>query len=210
MIFLLALLSLICLSSCQNKIELVEVELEITEKIMGAPSYHRLEPEQIEKIKKQKLYLPKGCKNISIDREVYGSAKAIVGEHYFVTDGDLDYGEYTLLPKGLQWIQIDLGKNQKIHAIHLWFIQNYLIYDITVQISKKFDFKRNVKTIFNTDYDNSSGLGFGQDISYVENQFGKIIKLKVPLTSRYVRVYINGNSRRTKNNPFTEITVYGK
>jgi hypothetical protein len=79
---------------------------------------------------------------------------------------------------------------------------------VIVQISQDPEFITDVKTIFNNDMDNSSGLGVGENLHYVETHEGKLIDAK-GLQGRYVRLYSNGNNSNDLNH-YIEVDVYGK
>ena len=118
-------------------------------------------------------------------------------------------GCYVEFGPGLQWVQIDLKKKYEIHAILLWhFHANAQIYhDVVVQVADDADFITNVRTIFNNDHDNSSGLGLGKDKEYWDTFEGKLIDAK-GVVARYVRFYSNGSTADDQNH-YTEIEVYG-
>ena len=63
-------------------------------------------------------------------------------------------------------------------------------------------------TVFNNDYDNSSGLGVGTDKEYLESHEGKLMDGK-GAKGRYVRLYSNGNTSNDANH-YIEVEVYGK
>jgi hypothetical protein len=63
-------------------------------------------------------------------------------------------------------------------------------------------------TVFNNDYDNSAGLGVGEDLGYVETSEGKLIDAQ-GVEGRYVRLYSNGNHLDGENH-YTEVEVFGK
>jgi hypothetical protein len=65
------------------------------------------------------------------------------------------------------------------------------------------------ETVFNSDHDNSAGLGLGEDMGYVESNYGKFMWCPKPMTVRYIRLYSNGNTRGDQNH-YTEVEVYGK
>ena len=62
--------------------------------------------------------------------------------------------------------------------------------------------------VFNNDYNNSSGLGIGDDKGYVETAEGKLVDAK-GVEGRYLRLYSNGNHMENKNH-YTEVEVFGK
>ncbi|MDG2124101.1 MAG: hypothetical protein P8J87_10410, partial [Verrucomicrobiales bacterium] len=63
-------------------------------------------------------------------------------------------------------------------------------------------------TLYNSDHDNSAGLGEGKDKVYVETNHGRIIDTD-GLAGRYVRLYSNGNTSDDLNH-YVEVAVYGK
>jgi hypothetical protein len=77
-----------------------------------------------------------------------------------------------------------------------------------VRITEDVAFNENVQTVFNNDYNNSSGLGVGQNNQYCETFEGKLIDAK-GTKGRYVRLYSNGNYYNDKNH-FIEVEVWGK
>ena len=129
-----------------------------------------------------------------------------------LTDGDKDYAKTSLveLPDGLQWVQVDLEESRTVHAVLLWkFHEGKRIYfDLVVQVSDDPEFKEGVTTVYNNDYDNSAGLGGGEDKEYVESHKGRLIDAK-GVTGRYVRVYGRGNTSNDFNH-FIEIEVWGQ
>ena len=70
------------------------------------------------------------------------------------------------------------------------------------------DFITNVQTVFNNDIDNSSGIGAGRDMHYVETSEGKLIDAK-GVQGSYVRCYSNGNTNNDLNH-YIEVAIYGK
>ncbi|MHC4125212.1 MAG: hypothetical protein ACYSRR_02000, partial [Planctomycetota bacterium] len=70
------------------------------------------------------------------------------------------------------------------------------------------DFTTNGRPLFNNDIDNSSGLGIGSDMHYVETAEGKLIDAKGQ-RARYVRLYSQGNSNDDFNH-YIEVEVFGK
>ena len=69
-------------------------------------------------------------------------------------------------------------------------------------------FSAHVRTLFNNDRDNSSGLGHGANREYVETYEGKLINAK-SLKARCIRFYSNGSTESALNE-YTEIEVYGR
>lgn len=155
---------------------------------------------------------PVGTKNVSAGKPVSGTdEEPIIGEIEMVTDGDKEAadGSYVELGPFLQSVTIDLGAAHEIYAIVLWHYhkQARVYFDIVVQVADDPDFITNVKTLFNNDNDNSSGLGIGKDMNYVETAEGKLIDAK-GVRARYVRFYSKGNSNNDLNH-YIEAEVFG-
>jgi hypothetical protein len=164
-------------------------------------------------IKRPDIMVPAGTKLLSRGKPVTSSdSLPVIGELSFITDGDktgID-GAYVELGPGTQWVQVDLGSSAKIAAVAVWHFhsQARVYHDIVIQISDDKDFKSGVKTIFNTDDDNSSKLGKGSDKSYVETNNGRVIDAK-GAEGRYVRLYSNGNTSDELNH-YCEVEVFGQ
>jgi len=156
---------------------------------------------------------PAGVKNVAVDRPVTSSdMEPIIGDIEQVTDGDKSgaEGSYVELGPGLQQVTIDLGKPHEIYAVLFWHFHRtaraYL--DVVVQVADDEGFEKNVRTIFNNDHDNSSGLGAGSDMNYVETSEGKLVDAKGNV-ARYVRLYSNGNNANELNH-YVEVEVFGR
>jgi hypothetical protein len=159
------------------------------------------------------FYAPKGTVNLAAGKAVKSSdQEPIIGEIEMITDGDKEAadGSYVELGPLLQHITIDLGSPCDIYAIVLWHYhkQARVYFDVIVQVADDPDFINNVRTVFNNDGDNSSGLGTGSDMNYAETSEGKLIDAK-GVRARYVRCYSRGNSSNDLNN-YIEVEVYGK
>jgi len=159
------------------------------------------------------LMVPKGVRLISKGAKVTSSdSEPIIGELAMVTDGDkeAEEGSYVELGPGKQWVQIDLGRPYRIYAIVVWHAHaNAIVYrDVVVQLADDRDFLKNVRTVFNNDHDNSSGLGIGKDKEYWETYEGKLISVDGQV-ARYVRLYSNGSTSDELNH-YTEVEVYGQ
>ena len=155
---------------------------------------------------------PKGVKNIALGKKVTSSVeKLYTGALPQITDGKKEaYDEQVVeMRKGTQWVQIDLEKECPIYAIVIWHDHRWLqvFHDIVVQAADDPEFTKNVRTIFNNDVDNSSGLGIGTDKEYFENHEGKLIDTK-GIKARYLRFYSKGSSLSAYN-VYQEIEVYG-
>ncbi len=159
------------------------------------------------------VMVPAGTVNLALHREVTSSdPEPVVGDLGMITDGEkgADEGNYVELGPGKQWIQIDLGRSYPLYAVAVWHYhsQARVYFDVVVQVSDDPDFISGVKTIFNTDVVNRSGLGAGADHQYIETYEGKLIDAK-GARGRYVRLYSRGNSS-TEMNHYIEVEVYGK
>jgi hypothetical protein len=159
------------------------------------------------------VMVPRGVENISEDMKVTSSDSfPIIGELELVTDGDKEGadGSYVELGPGQQYVQIDLEKTREIYAIALWhFHSQARVYkDVVVQLADDEDFITNVRTVFNNDHDNSSGLGIGKDKEYIETRTGRSLAVK-GLKARYVRLYSNGSTSGEMNH-YVDVEVYGK
>lgn len=156
---------------------------------------------------------PQGTANLAAGRPVSSSdEEPIIGELEMVTDADKEGvdGSFVELGPFTQHVTIDLGQKSDIYALVLWHYhkQPRVYFDVIIQVADDPDFISNVKTIFNNDHDNSSGLGVGQDLHYVETAEGKLIDAK-GVQGRYVRCYSKGNTNNDLNH-YIEVEVYGK
>ncbi|MBC7366443.1 MAG: hypothetical protein H7343_06445 [Undibacterium sp.] len=162
--------------------------------------------------KRPDLMVPAGTALLSKGKPVTSSdSLPVIGELTFITDGDKSGtdGTYVELGPTPQWVQIDLGAAAKIAAVAIWHFhsQARVYHDVVVQVSNDKDFKAGVTTIFNNDEDNSSKLGKGTDLAYIENFEGKLLDGK-GATGRYVRLSSNGNTSDELNH-YCEVEVYG-
>jgi hypothetical protein len=156
---------------------------------------------------------PKGTVNVALGKPVSASdEEPIIGEPDLVTDGDKEAtdGSYAEFGPGTQYVQIDLEEVCKLHAILIWhYHADPRVYrDIVVQVADDPDFIMGVKTLFNSDQDNSSGLGIGKDREYFETYEGKLIDAG-GVETRYVRLYSNGSTSDEMNH-CTEVEIYGR
>lgn len=159
------------------------------------------------------IMVPEGTKLLSADKEVTSSDDwPVIGDLTYVTDGDKDGGDgyFVELGPDLQWVQIDLEKEAEIYAILLWHYhsQPRVYFDVIVQVSNDPTFESGVTTLFNNDYDNSAGMGIGEDPSYVETFEGRLIRAD-GVKGRYVRFYSQGNTSDSMNH-YIEAEIYGK
>ena len=129
-----------------------------------------------------------------------------------IVDGEKEADEdgIVLLRKGLQWIQFDFGKSEELFAVAIWHAHDTAkIYRaVVVQVADDADFTQNVRTFFNNDTDNRSGLGAGTDRQYFESFQGKTVDCK-KARARYVRLYSHGSTDSAMNE-YTEVEIYGR
>ncbi len=162
--------------------------------------------------KRPDIMVPAGTTLLSKGKKVTSSdTLPVIGELSFITDGDktgID-GAYVELGPATQWVQIDLGATAKIAAVAVWHFhsQARVYHDVIIQISDDAEFKKGVTTIFNTDDDNSSKLGKGKDLSYVETNNGRVVAAN-GTSGRYVRLTSNGNTSDELNH-YCEVEVFG-
>jgi hypothetical protein len=155
---------------------------------------------------------PKGCVNVALNKKVTSSdPNPVSGTLDLVTDGDKESSDtsFVELHRKTQWVQIDLEKPFALYALVLWHAHNtpQIYKDVIVQLADDADFTKNVRTVFNNDWDNSSGLGIGTDKEYFENYEGKLIDTKGQV-ARYIRLYGKGSTFSALNR-YTEVEAYG-
>ncbi|HEV2394078.1 MAG TPA: hypothetical protein VG146_17130 [Verrucomicrobiae bacterium] len=159
------------------------------------------------------LMVPPGLKNIAPTAKITCSDKNAPSDALAkITDGDKEASEESIiyLRKGTQWVQMDFGSPQEIFAVVIWHAHNSakVYHDVIVQVADDQDFIQNVRTLFNNDQDNSSGLGVGTDREFFETNEGKLINTK-GVKARYMRFYSRGSTESALNE-YTEIEVYGR
>ncbi len=196
-----------------NTLEPLKIELPEASN-QGTPCEHwspNLEPEEYKE--RPPLLVPQGTALLSKGKPVAASAKEpVLGGWKQVTDGDKRFENNSLveLDSGVQWVQVDLQEERAIQAVLIWHAhkEKRVYFDLVVQLASDADFKTGVTTIYNNDYDNSSGLGVGKDKEYIENNRGRLMKVD-GVKARFVRCYSNGNSANPMNN-YVEVEVFGK
>ncbi len=156
--------------------------------------------------------VPAAATNLALGKEVTSSAReAVAGDLTFVTDGDkaADEGYEVELPRGHQWVQIDLGAPAEIHAIAVWHFhrERRVYFSVVVQVSDDPEFKQGVTTLFNNDDADKLGFGKGKDPCYIESHEGRVIEAK-GVKARYVRLHSNGNTSNPSND-YVEVEVWG-
>jgi hypothetical protein len=155
---------------------------------------------------------PRGAINLALKKPVTSSEKEpTIGVIDQVTDGDKQGadGSYVELGAGLQWVQIDLQQPAKIYAVIVWHSHKEpkVYRDVILQVSDDPSFRKDVKTLFNNDADNSAKMGVGDDYEEFEVHEGHLIDAR-GVAARYVRLYSNGNTDDDMNH-YTEVEVYG-
>jgi len=96
-----------------------------------------------------------------------------------------------------------------IDTIKLWHYHGdgRTYHDVIVQLSNDPTFKSGVKTVYNNDKNNSSGLGNGANDEYAESGSGMTISTGSQ-NYRYVRCYSNGSTANAYNH-YVEVEVDG-
>lgn len=158
------------------------------------------------------LMVPAGTTLLSKGKTVTSSdSLPVIGELAFVTDGEKSGadGTFVELGPGPQWVQIDLGASSTVAAVLVWHFhaQARVYHDVVVQVSDDPEFKKGVKTIYNTDTDNTLGLGAGKDLAYIETNEGRLIDAG-GAKGRYVRLTSAGNTTDELNH-YVEVEVFG-
>jgi hypothetical protein len=157
--------------------------------------------------------VPRGLKNLALGSKLTCSATNVTAETLAkLTDDDKDAYDQSIifLRRGTQYVQMDLGSPQELFAIVIWHAHNVIkvYHDVIVQVADDPDFKQSVRTLFNNDQDNTSGLGIGTDREYFETREGRLIDAK-GIKARYIRFYSRGSTNGALNE-YTEIEVYGR
>lgn len=191
----------------------VALPLELPEEsFMGTPIDYWSEHLEFTYKPREPFMVPAGTELLSLGKPVTSSDPTpSMGTLAMITNGQKGFEEKNLveLAKGHQWVQIDLGQPCRIHAIVVWHyhMTQRIYFDVSVHLADDADFTQNVRTLFNNDYDNSSGLGAGQDKEYIESNEGRLIDGHGEI-ARYVRLYSNGNTGNERNH-YVEVEVWG-
>ncbi len=156
---------------------------------------------------------PAGTKNIATGKKVTSSDKNATSDMLDkIVDGDKEASDQSIifLRKGSQYVQIDLAAASEVFAVVIWHAHNTgkIYHNVVVQIADDPDFTSNVRTLYNNDTQNTSGLGVGTDREYFESFEGRLIDTK-GAKGRYLRFYSKG-STESPLNEYTEIEVYGR
>lgn len=212
---ILSVLLLISFSLSANAEDKVPLTLELPKPLfVGTP--RPIKVPNLEKPatgKRPDFLVPAGTTNLAKDKVVTGSdANPVIGELSYITDGDKSGtdGSFVEFGPGTQWVQIDLGSSAPLSAIVIWHFhaQARVYHDVVVRVSDDPSFKQGVRTLYNNDHNDSSSLGGGKDLAYVETYAGYIVDAQ-GARARYVRLYSNGNTTDDLNH-YVEVEVYGK
>jgi hypothetical protein len=157
--------------------------------------------------------VPPGLKNLAPAAKIIASDKNATPETLAkITDGDKKADDQAIiyLRKGSQYVQLDLGAPNELFAVLVWHAHNSgkVYHDVVVQVADDADFQKNVRTLFNNDQDNTSGLGVGTDREFFETHEGRLIDAKGE-KAQFIRFYSKGSTESALNE-YTEIEVYGR
>ena len=159
---------------------------------------------------------PAGAALLSQGKALTSSAPPVYGKLSMLTDGEKGHQQdfLTELPAGTQWVQVDLGQACAIYAVLCWHFHaaDRVYFDVAIRTADDEAFTKNIQTIYNNDYDNSSGLGIGKDKEYIDTNEGRLVatyKDGKALTGRYVRFYSKGNTTDDANH-YVEVEVWGR
>ena len=157
--------------------------------------------------------VPRDVTNVALNKPVTAStdppakgtlAQIVDGDKEAAKDAEVDLGRKP------QWVQIDLESPHELWAILFWHWhrQERVYYDVVVQVADDPGFTTNVRTLFNNDDDNSSGLGVGRDQHYLETHEGKLVNAGLEV-AQYVRLSSNENTLNDRSH-YLEVEVYGR
>ncbi|NQV33711.1 MAG: redoxin domain-containing protein [Phycisphaeraceae bacterium] len=151
--------------------------------------------------------------NVALNKPVTASTDPpAVGTLSQIVDGDKEAirGTEVDLGRKTQWVQIDLESLHELSAILFWHFhrQERVYFDVVVQVADDPGFTHNVRTLFNNDDDNSSGLGVGRDLHYRETYEGKLVNAGLEV-AQYVRLSSNENTLNDRSH-YLEVEVYGR
>ncbi|MBM3289967.1 MAG: hypothetical protein FJY92_07425 [Candidatus Hydrogenedentes bacterium] len=199
--------------------EMEEIKIELPPPYFGGTplSYFSEHLEEKSFKARDPFKAPKGAAILSKGKTVTSSdPDPTFGKLSMITDGEKGYQQefLTELATGTQWVQVDLGQQSEIYAILCWHFHaaDRVYFDVVVRTADDADFTKNVQTIYNNDYDNSSGLGIGKDMEYVESNEGRLfnaLKDGKATMGRYVRLYANRNTTDDTSH-YVEVEVWGK
>jgi hypothetical protein len=160
------------------------------------------------------IKVPDGTVNLALGKKVTSNESLpVVGDLEMVTDGDKsgEDGHNVDIGFGKKWVAIDLGEKANIYGVSVWHFhgQARAYRDVIIEVADDEDFLTNAKTIFNSDHNNSYGMGMGEQMGYVETNEGKYMYCPKGTTGRFVRLHSFGNTSNDQNH-YIEVEVYGK
>ena len=125
-----------------------------------------------------------------------------------VTDGVIAAGTDAFATLAGNNAVLDLGGQYYLNGLAVWhyFGDARSYHDVVFEVADNEDFTDST-VVFNSDADNSLGLGAGTDAEYVESSAGKLVQF-APLPGRYIRLWSDGNTVNDDNH-LTEVEVYG-
>jgi len=164
--------------------------------------------------KRPEIKVPVGTVNLALNKKVTSNESLpVVGDLEMVTDGDKsgEDGHNVDIGFGKKWVAIDLGEKANISGISVWHYhgQARAYRDVIVEVADDEDFLTNAKTVFNSDHNNSYGMGMGTQMGYVETNEGRYIYCPKGTTGRFVRLHSFGNTSNDQNH-YIEVEVYGQ
>jgi len=159
------------------------------------------------------IMVPPGCVNLAAGLQPTTSdTNTAPAKLLKITDGDKESYETSilLLRKGVQYVQLDLGKPADIYAIVVWHAHDTAkVYrSVVVQIADDAAFTQNMRTLYNNDTENKAGQGVGTIRQYFETAEGRLIEAKGQ-KAQFVRVWSRGSTESALNE-YTEVEVWGK
>jgi hypothetical protein len=172
-----------------------------------------VEPMIDEKVGPAPLLVAPGCVNLVAGlKPTCTDTNASAEKLAKITDGDKEAYETSivLLRKGVQNITFDLGKSAELYAILIWHAHDAskVYRSVVVQLADDAAFTKNVRTVFNNDFENKAEQGVGTDKQYFEQHYGKRIVLKGD-KAQFVRLWSRGSTESALNE-YTEVEVWGK
>ncbi len=169
---------------------------------------------------RQVVMVPEDAGNLAEGKPVtssIGDALPFMGVPELLTDGSRQSGDHDFFAPefGAQWVQIDLEETHQIYAVAVWhFYKQPRVYtDVVIQVADDPDFSRNVRTLYNSDADNSLGFGTGEDPVFQSSPWPVLADTGkacggMSTPARYVRAW-TGDDCSFDSPRFVEIAVYG-
>jgi len=198
-----------------SAVEMVPLPIELPQPSFGGTplDYYSAHLEPPSYRKRKPFLAPAGTTNVALKKQVTASVKKPQnGQLNQIVDGHKEFDKtfQVELPEGAQWIQVDLEDECEVYAIIVWHYHaaDRVYFDIIAKTALDEGLTENVKTHYNNDHDNSSGLGAGKDKEYVESFRGRLMDTK-GVHARHVRLYANGNTSNGFSH-YIEVEVWGK